>query len=168
MTEDFGEIDGEQAGEVVALIATGLLVGAVVMRLVELAPTDRLPALTLIGLILFAVAGLLQPFVEFLPLAGDLSYWERFTAADVLRALIGLATAGMALAALLARRPGLVGAALALGCYTATDNVVASVEAFAADATGAEPFVSLLFLAPLGIAATALVVVGSRAAFSRR
>jgi hypothetical protein len=56
----------------------------------------------------------------------------------------------------------LTGAALLLGAYTATDNVVSSLEALAADARGAEPFVSLLFLAPLGIAGVVLVAIGSR------
>jgi hypothetical protein len=167
VSSDFPGTDSDQPGEIVALFATGMLVGSLVLRLVDLAPpAGGLPLLAVIGLGVFALVGLVQPVVELLPIEGSTSVWETFTAADVLRALIGLATVGMALAAiLLPRYVGLTGAAFALGCYTATDNVVSSVEALAADANGAEPFVSLLLLAPLGIAAAALVTVGARGAF---
>jgi hypothetical protein len=161
--------DGSQAGEFVAGLGAGMLVGSIVIRLVDIPAPDEpgLPLLALIGLLVIGLVGFLQPFAELLPVEQS-SVWEIFTAADVLRALIGLATAGMALAAILVpRQVGLIAAVVALGSYTATDNVVSSIEALAAEADGAEPFVSLLFLAPLGTAGIVLVAFGARAAFRR-
>ena len=166
ITRDVPIISGKQAGEFVALLAAVMLVAALVLQLVSLRTTaaapDRPSPLFVVGAILLVVVGLLQPFVELLKVDNLFTYWEAYTTADVLRALLGLALAGLALAALLVpREVALTGAAFLLGCYTVTDNLVGSVEDLAAGADGAGVFVSLLLLTPLGLAGVALVAIGS-------
>lgn len=157
---------GRQAGEFVAVLAAALLVAAIVVQLIGMrsgpAP-PRLSPLLLIGLIGIALVGLLQPVVELLPVGHGVSTWETYKAADVLRALIGVGTAALAAAAILVPRVTLLAiSAFLLGCYTATDNLVGSIEELAFPTRGAEVFVSLLLLAPLGIASVVLVAIGSR------
>jgi hypothetical protein len=165
ITRDIPVISGKQAGEFLALTAAAMLVGALVLQLLNMRPSadsGRLPPLLLVGLILLGVVGLLQPFVELLKVDHLFSTWEAYTTADILRALIGLAMAGAALGAIFAPRiAAITGAAFLLGCYTVTDNLVGSIEELAASARGAEVFVSLLLLAPLGTVAVVLVAVGS-------
>src|SRR3954452_16493740 len=171
ITRDASFISGKQAGEFLALVAAAMLVAALVLQLVNMRPSagsGRLPPLLLVGLILLAVVGLLQPFVELLKVDHLFSAWEAYTTADILRALIGVAMAGVALGAIFAPRiAAITGAAFLLGCYTITDNLIGSIEELAASARGAEVFVSLLLLAPLGTVAVVLVAIGSPYLFRR-
>jgi len=167
IARDIPLVSGKQAGEFLALFAAAMLVTALVLQLVNLRATalpapDRPAPLLMVGVLLLAVAGPLQPLVELLSVDNGISAWEAYTIADVLRGLLGLALAGLALMALLVpRETAVTAAAFLLGCYTVTDNLVGSVEDLAAGARGAEVFVSLLLLAPLGLAGVALVAIGS-------
>jgi hypothetical protein len=166
ISRDETGFSGRQAGEFVALLAAVMLAAAVVLLLINLrsgpAP-ERVNPLLLIGLIGIGFVGLLQPLVELLPVSHGVSTWETYKAADILRALVGLGTAGLAVAAILLPRVTLLALSVfVVGCYTATDNLVGSIEELAFPSRGAEVFVSLLLLAPIGIASLVLLALGTR------